>query len=54
MNGPHPAKAGDFRLLLQLLTMLVLGGGVLAWVGSRPAGENFDELVVAVACARSN
>ena len=54
MNGPPPAEAGDFRLLMLLLTMLVLGGGVMAWAGSRPGGENFDELVVAVARAWSD
>lgn len=54
MNGPPPVEAGDFRLVLLVLTMLVLGVGVMAWAGSRPAGANLDELVAAVASARSN
>ena len=54
MNGLHAAEAGDFRLLMLVLTVLLLGGGVMAWAGSRPGGENLDELVAAVAHARSN
>ncbi len=54
MNGPHPAEAGDFRMLLLVLTLLLAAGGVVAWAGSRPAGASLDELVAAVAPGRSN